>query len=65
MSQTEKKKLGFRDKIKKMLESDSPRDKKKSIIEETSVKFSLSGGNVHSELIIAEAIMDSKSKLSF
>ncbi|KAL4479205.1 hypothetical protein ABPG72_011417 [Tetrahymena utriculariae] len=61
MSQTEKKKLGFRDKLKKMLDGDSPREKKKSIIEETSVKFSVIGGSVHSELIMAEAILDSKN----
>ncbi|KAL4432614.1 hypothetical protein ABPG74_004907 [Tetrahymena malaccensis] len=61
MSQTEKKKLGFRDKLKKMLDGDSPREKKKSIIEETSVKFSVTGGSVHSELIMAEAILDSKN----
>lgn len=56
MSVAEKKKLGFRDKILKMLDTDSPKDKKKHFFEETSIKFTLRGGSSHSELLVAEAI---------
>lgn len=59
MSCPEKKKLGFTDKIKKMLESDSLKEKNTNS-EDRSLKFNLIGGNVHSELLVAEAIMDSK-----
>jgi len=55
----EKKKLGLRDKLMKMLDGDSSPKDKKTAPEADKIKFTLSGGSVHSELLVAEAVMDS------
>lgn len=56
----EKKKLGIRDKIKKMLDGDS----EKKVSGPDLIKFTLSGGPTHSELLVAEALMASGCKIN-
>ena len=51
-----------------MLDSDSPKEGNNNskgrdkCLQASNIKFTLSGGSVHSELLVAEAVLDAKGK---
>jgi len=53
-----------------MLDSDSPKEgsnnskNRDKFLQASNIKFTLSGGSVHSELLVAEAVLDAKGNKS-